>query len=167
MLFPVLLGYLDGDWNEESEKITRDLFEDTSSRYETRRAAAAVLFQQNPWKYYGPLIQACLTEHGDLKAALVLLLVYEGCKLESGIDERLIRLSIEVIEQDCYRPSSDLRIAYTLAGCLNSYLGADLKLNSVSESRALTVAQTNDRIRRHIHASLDQAREVLLDLEDR
>lgn len=167
VLFPALLGYLDGDWNEESEKVARDLFEDSSNGYHTRRAAAAVLFRQNPWKYYGPFVQLCLTQHGDLKAALVLLLVYESHALKFGIDERLVRLSIAVIEEDYYRPSSDLRIAYTLAYSLNSYLGADLKLNSVSVSRALTAAQVNDRFRRKIDASLNHARKVLLDLEDR
>ena len=167
LLRPYLIHYLEEEWNEESEKMACDLFEDSSSGYETRRAAATVLFHQNPWKYYEPFIQVCLTEHGDLKAALVQLLVYESHKLKLGIDERLIRLSIEVIEADYYRPSNNLRIAYTLAYSLSSYLGADLKLNVVSESRALTVAQANDRIRRHIHASLDQARKVLLDLEDR
>ena len=164
-LRPYLIHYLEEEWNEESEKMARDLFEDSSSGYDTRRAAATVLLHKNPWKYYGPLVQVCLTQHGSLKAALVHLLVYESHTLKLGIDERLVRLSIEVIEADYYRSSSDLRIAYTLAYSLNSYLGADLKLSGVSVSRALTVAQTNDRIRRNIHASLGNARQVLLDFE--
>lgn len=166
LLRPYMMRHLQGEWNEESEKLARDLFEDSSSGYDTRRTAATVLFRQNPWKYYGPLIQVCLTQHGDLKAALVQLLVYESHKLKLSIDERLVRLSIAVIEEDYYRPSSDLRTASTLAYTLNSYLGADLKLNSVSVSRVLTAAQANDRFRRKIDASLNHARKVLLDLED-
>ena len=167
VLFPSLLHYLDGDWNEESEHIARELFEDSSSGYHTRRAAATVLLRQNPWKYYGPLVQVCLTQQGGLKAALVQLLVYESHTLKLGIDERLVRLSIEVIVEDYCRPSSNFRIAYTLAGCLNSYLGADLKPNVVSAPRALTAAQVNDRFRREIDGSLNYARKILRDLEFR
>lgn len=166
LLQPYLIHYLEGEWNSESEKIARDLFEDSSSGYDTRRAAATVLLQQDPWAYYVPLVQVCLTQHGGLKAALVQLLVYESYMLKFGIDERLVRLSIEVIEWDYYRPLSDLRIAYTLAYSLNSYLGADLKRKSMPLPRAPTRAQMNDRIRREIDASLNHARKVLLDFED-
>ena len=43
---PFLVQFMEGQWNKESERIACDLFEDISSGYHLRRAAATVLFHQ-------------------------------------------------------------------------------------------------------------------------